>query len=71
MLILKIHCIRLSANQKKYSELNVIIRFNPTGLYTSNVYAKLFCDKNDRELNLYFEVETRLICLFFFLMEKQ
>ena len=26
--------------------------------------AKLFCGKYDRELNLHFEVETRLICLF-------
>ena len=28
------------------------------------IYAKLFCGKYDRELNLHFEVETRLICLF-------
>ena len=27
-------------------------------------YAKLFCGKYDRELNLHFEEETRLICLF-------
>ena len=28
------------------------------------IYAKLFCCKYDREFNLHFEVETRLICLF-------
>ena len=28
------------------------------------IYAELFCGKYDRELNLHFEVEIRLICLF-------
>ena len=28
------------------------------------IYAKLFCGKYDRELNLHFEVEPILICLF-------
>ena len=27
-------------------------------------FMQLFCGKYDRELNLHFEVETRLICLF-------
>ena len=28
------------------------------------IYAKLFCVTYNRELNLHFEVETRLICIF-------